>query len=84
MTHAELRAARERLGLTPEELADMLYLERQAVYRMEMEPGRKSRRKVAGPVARLVELYLAGVRPADWPGGAGTVIDEGEKSIPGR
>lgn len=37
------------------------------VRRMEMQPGRESHRPVNDTTAKLVEAYLAGYRPPDWP-----------------
>lgn len=66
MTPNQLARARERLGLTLEEMATMLgYLgaqRRQMQY--DLETGR---REIREPQRRLVEAYLNGYRPADWP-----------------
>lgn len=67
MTPRQLARARERLGLTLEEMATMLgYLgvqRRQMQY--DLETGRRDIRE---PQRRLVDAYLAGYRPKDWPG----------------
>ena len=68
MTPAEVRAAREKLGLTQYELATMLgyrgLSRRQAVWDLEHAHREK---KLLEPQRRLIEAYLAGYRPADWP-----------------
>lgn len=73
MTADEIKAARERLGLTQAELSRLL----------GYKPGGKASAKVGGmPVsrlergaakiddgrARLLRAYLDGYRPKDWPG----------------
>jgi len=68
MNHDELRAARESLGLSPAEAAQMLDLaDTKAIYRMESTPGHSTHRPPATRVVRLYRAYLAGYRPDDWP-----------------
>ena len=66
MTPADLALARKRLGLTLEAMATMLGYQgaqrRQMQY--DLETGR---RVIRTPQRRLVEAYLAGYRPQDWP-----------------
>ncbi len=66
MTPTELRQARLRLGLTLEAMAKMLGYQgvqrRQMMY--DLESGRKPIRE---PQRRLMEAYLDGHRPDDWP-----------------
>lgn len=66
MTPHQLARARERLGLTLEQMATVLGYEgvqrRQMQY--DLETGRK---RIREPQRRLVEAYLAGYRPPDWP-----------------
>lgn len=66
MTPDELREARLTLGLNLEQMANMLgYEGAQARSQMHaMEAGRKPIRPAQ---RRLVEAYLAGWRPDDWP-----------------
>lgn len=66
MTPAELKQARESLGLTLEQMARMLgYTGSQARGQMQhMEAGR---REIRDAQRRLVEAYLSGYRPPDWP-----------------
>jgi transcriptional regulator with XRE-family HTH domain len=66
MSPGDMQAARKRLGLTLEDMATMLGYagsqRRQMQY--DLETGRRDIRE---PQRRLVEAYLAGYRPADWP-----------------
>lgn len=66
MTGEELKAARKLLGLTLEELAELLGYQgehkRQMLY--DLETGR---RPIREPQRRLIEAYLEGYRPRDWP-----------------
>lgn len=66
MTPQQLARARERLGLTLEQLADMLGYDgehrRHMVHKLE-----QGVRPIREPQRRLIEAYLHGYRPADWP-----------------
>ena len=64
MTPAELKAARRTLGLTAKQMAALMGMTVEGVYRVESATGRKP------PVryVRLMKAYLAGYRPDDWPG----------------
>lgn len=66
MTPDDMARARKRLGLTLEELATMLGYQgdqrRQMQY--DLETGRRFIRE---PQRRLIEAYLSGYRPDDWP-----------------
>lgn len=66
MTGEAMKAARLRLGLTLEEMASMLGYQgenrRQMQYDLETE-----RRPIREPQRRLIEAYLEGYRPSDWP-----------------
>jgi transcriptional regulator with XRE-family HTH domain len=65
MTAAEIRAAREALGLSQAALARVLGYG-SAARVSELERGARG----ASPaVARLLAAYLDGYRPADWPDG---------------
>ena len=66
MTPSDLARARHRLGLTLDTMASMLGYEGPHKRQMEhdLETGR---RPVREPQRRLVEAYLSGYRPADWP-----------------
>lgn len=67
MSPDEFRAARRRLGLSGSQMAAVLGVSHTQVRRMEMQPGRESHRPVNDTTAKLVEAYLAGYRPPDWP-----------------
>lgn len=66
MTPNELKEARRKLGLTLEQMAVMLGYEgdqrRQLMHRIEI-----GERTLREPQRRLVEAYLSGYRPSDWP-----------------
>lgn len=66
MTPQQIARARDRLGLTLEQMATMLGYQgtqrRQMQY--DLETGR---REIREPQRRLVEAYLSGYRPPDWP-----------------
>lgn len=66
MTPQQMARARERLGLTLEAMATMLgYLgEQRRQMQYDLETGRRAIRE---PQRRLVEAYLSGYRPDDWP-----------------
>lgn len=62
MPPAEIREARVKLGLTPEQMALLLgYSNRNRVYQAEAD-GKMDAAKV-----RLLRAYLDGYRPDDWP-----------------
>ena len=61
-----MEKARHQLGLTLEQMATMLGY--QGVQRRQMQYDLETgRRKIREPQRRLVEAYLSGYRPADWP-----------------
>lgn len=66
MTPHQLSEARRKLGLTLEQMATMLGYEggqrRQMMYDLETK-----RRAIREPQRRLMEAYLSGYRPNDWP-----------------
>lgn len=64
----EIKAARERLGLTLTEMAAMLDTDAKSLRCMEMDPAVKMARTPPPRLVRLLEAYLDGYRPADWPG----------------
>ena len=67
MTPHQLARARQSLGLTLEQMADMLGYEG-AQARSQVHHLETGRREIRPAQRRLVEAYLAGYRPADWPG----------------
>lgn len=66
MTPSQLAQARKRLGLTLEQMAILLgYEGRQAKSQVHhMETGRRDIRHAQ---RRLLEAYINGYRPDDWP-----------------
>ena len=66
MSPQQIARARQRLGLTFEQMATLLGYEgeqrRQMAY--DLETGR---RRIREPQRRLTEAYLSGYRPKDWP-----------------
>lgn len=67
MTHDELRAAREKLGLTETEMATLLDVDVSSVQKWERDPTKPSHRPAPARVDRLMTAYLSGYRPEDWP-----------------
>lgn len=66
MTPDQMARARKRLGLSLESMATMLGY--QGVQRRQMQYDLETgRREIREPQRRLVQAYLAGYRPADWP-----------------
>lgn len=66
MTPEQLKAARLKLGLSLDEMADMLgYTGEHA--RSQAHHLETGRRTIREPQRRLMEAYLAGYRPPDWP-----------------
>ena len=66
MTPIELSEARRKLGLTLEAMATMLGY--QGAQRRQMQHDLETgRRDLRPPQRRLVEAYLSGYRPQDWP-----------------
>lgn len=66
MTPDQLARARKRLGLTLEQMADMLGYEGEQA-KSQVHHLETGRREIRPAQRRLVEAYLSGYRPADWP-----------------
>lgn len=66
MTPKQLARARQSLGLTLEQMATMLGYqgEQRRQMQYDLESGR---RVIREPQRRLVEAYVSGYRPDDWP-----------------
>lgn len=66
MSPQQLKQARHTLGLTLEQMAAMLGYKGRNLRAMgyDLESGRKDVRE---PQRRLIEAYLDGYRPPDWP-----------------
>ena len=69
MTPEEFREARLRLGLSVAQLADMLGVSHQHARRMTIGPDKGAHRPINPTVTRLLQAYLEGYRPHDWPRG---------------
>lgn len=63
----EIKAARRQLGLSTGEMADMLDTDPKTMRCLEAHEGSNMYRPPAPRMVRLLEAYLAGYRPADWP-----------------
>jgi len=67
MNHTEIKLARQALGLSLSEFAEMLDTDPTTTRRLEMAPHNSTARQPAPRMVRLVTAYLDGYRPADWP-----------------
>ncbi len=68
MTPLQFREARAQLGLTIAEMARMLGLSEIHIYRLQVPPEASTYRAISETTERLLQAYLEGYRPADWPG----------------
>mgnify|MGYP000958481646 CR=1 FL=1 len=66
MTPHQLQQARHKLGLSLVQMAEMLGYEGEAA-RSQMHHLETGKRTIRPAQRRLMEAYLAGYRPADWP-----------------
>jgi hypothetical protein len=67
MTPDQIRKARGQLGLTQAQMAEMLDTDAQSVRRWEMQPEASTHRSIPARAGRLINAYLGGYRPEDWP-----------------
>jgi len=67
MTPVQIKKARRDLGLTVDQMGAMLDTDAQTVRRMGYDANKSTSRTPAVRMVRLIEAYLAGYRPADWP-----------------
>lgn len=67
MTPDELRNAQRTLGLSASDMARMLDTDPQTWRRMVMREDASTFRRPAPRMLRLLEAYLSGYRPPDWP-----------------
>lgn len=67
MTASQFKQARQSLGLTQSQLGILLDTDGQSIRRVEMDSDASTRRKPAPRMARLLQAYLDGYRPVDWP-----------------
>jgi ribosome-binding protein aMBF1 (putative translation factor) len=63
----DIKQTRDALGLSASQMAEMLETDELSIRRMEMSPAAKNHRKPARRMARLMQAYLDGWRPPDWP-----------------
>lgn len=63
----DFKEARKALGLTQAQAAQMMEVDASVIRRMEAPVGRASRREPAVRMVRLMNAYLDGWRPSDWP-----------------
>lgn len=66
MTPSDISEARQKLGLTLEAMATMLGYEGEQA-RSQVHHLETGRREIRPAQRRLIEAYLSGYRPADWP-----------------
>ena len=67
MTPFEIKQARHTLGLSVADLARLLDTDAQTVRRMEQSESASTFRRPAPRMVRLVQAYIMGYRPPDWP-----------------
>ena len=67
MDYRDIKLARQALGLSLSEMAEMLDTDPTTTRRLEMAPHNSTARQPAPRMLRLIEAYLAGYRPPDWP-----------------
>lgn len=67
MDHNGFRRARADLGLTQEQLAGILGIDRKTVQRYEAAPETRFSRPVNPIAARVMSWLMAGFRPPQWP-----------------
>lgn len=66
MTPAQLQEARRHLGLTLAQMADMLGYEGEQA-RSQLHSMETGKRTIRPAQRRLLQAYLDGYRPRDWP-----------------
>ena len=67
MTPADIKQARHAMGLSVADLAKLLDTDPQTVRRMEQSETASTFRRPAPRMVRLVQAYMMGYRPPDWP-----------------
>ena len=67
MTPADIKQARHAMGLSVADLARLLDTAPQTVRRMEQSETASTFRRPAPRMVRLVQAYMMGYRPPDWP-----------------
>lgn len=66
MTPEQFQQARHRLGLTLEQMGRMLGYQGEHI-RQQVHDLETGRRDIREPQRRLMQAYLEGYRPKDWP-----------------
>jgi len=69
MTPKEIKQARIDMGLSVNQMARLLETDPQTVRRIEMNPLRSTSRQPYPRMVRLINAYLDGFTPDDWPKG---------------
>ena len=67
MTPADLKEARHAMGLSVADMARLLDTDPLSIRRMEGSAEAKTHRTPAPRMVRLMQAYLDGYRPTDWP-----------------
>jgi DNA-binding transcriptional regulator YiaG len=67
MTPQQLKEARRKLGLSVSQMGTMLDTAASTIRKMETDASRSTHRKPAPRMQRLIDAYLSGYRPDDWP-----------------
>lgn len=67
MTHDEIQEARVKLGLSVADMALMLGHDKVQQRRLESAPDVAMHRKARPTTVRLLQAFLDGYRPNDWP-----------------
>jgi transcriptional regulator with XRE-family HTH domain len=67
MDYRDIKLARQALGLSLSEFAEMLDTDPTTTRRLEMAPHNSTARQPAPRMVRLIQAYLDGYRPTDWP-----------------
>lgn len=69
MTPEELRITREMLGLSRQQAAEVLETTIYQIQKLERPADRGSHIKPPRRYTQLLEAYMAGFRPSNWPEG---------------
>ena len=68
-TPAELRLMRESLGLSRNQAAELLETDKYQIQKLERPADRGSHITAPRRYAQLMEAYMSGYRPHNWPKG---------------
>jgi len=67
MTPMQIKETRQKLGLSVAQFGKMLDTDSSTIRKMEIGQDKSTHRKPAPRMVRLIEAYLSGYRPIDWP-----------------